>query len=274
MEEIFLIIFGLIIGSFLNVVIYRLPLEKSIVKPRSSCPACGAFIKFYDNIPVLSYLVLLGKCRNCKTRISPLYPAVELFTALTFWLSYTQFKDTSPIHIAFTIVFLCLLSALALIDMKHMILPLELTIGGSIVFLAYSFFNPLLTPINAFGSAFGAAAIFAAIYFFYLKVRKIEGLGQGDIWMTLLLGSFLGANKLVIAILLASFSGLFVGLYFIIFKKKNLKMALPFGSFLGLGSYISLFWGASIFLVIQNVSNYIWLSWSYPIFRFFQNLVR
>jgi leader peptidase (prepilin peptidase)/N-methyltransferase len=251
MEEIALIILGLIVGSFLNVVIHRVPLEKSIIKPRSQCPACGAPIKFYDNVPVLSYILLGGKCRACKAGISLIYPGVELFTAFTFWFSYRYFHD-SPVHAGFTILFLCLLLVLALIDLKHMILPLEISIGGAVVFLGYSFFNPFITPFEAFATAAGAALAFTGIYVFYIKVRKIEGLGQGDIWMMLLLGAFLGLNKLVVAILAASLSGLLTGLFFIIVKKKNLKLALPFGTFLSLGSYISLFWGSSILQLIQS----------------------
>jgi leader peptidase (prepilin peptidase)/N-methyltransferase len=252
MEEIILIIFGLIVGSFLNVVIYRLPLEKSIIKPRSHCPSCTTPIKFYDNIPVVSYILLRGKCRHCNARIPLIYPLVESFTAFSFWLSYVYFGQ-QPLYAAASILFICLLFSLALIDLKHMILPLEITIGGAVVFLIYSFFNPVISPLNAFGSAIGAALVFAAIYYLYLKFRDIEGLGQGDIWMMLLLGSFLGIDKLVIAVLLASFSGLIVGMFFIIFKKKDLKLALPFGTFLSLGSYISLFWGNEILKLIQSI---------------------
>lgn len=252
MEEIFLIILGLIVGSFLNVVIYRLPLEKSIIKPGSHCPSCNTPIKFYDNIPVVSYILLRGKCRNCKARIPLIYPLVESFTAFSFWLSYVYYGQ-QPLYAGASILFICLLLSLALIDLKHMILPLEMTIGGAVVFLIYSFFNPAISPLNAFGSAFGGALVFAAIYYFYLKVREIEGLGQGDIWMMLLLGSFLGINKLVIAVLMASFSGLIVGMFFIIFKKKDLKMPLPFGTFLSLGSYISLFWGNEILKLVQSI---------------------
>jgi leader peptidase (prepilin peptidase)/N-methyltransferase len=252
MEEIFLIIFGLIVGSFLNVVIYRLPLEKSIVKPRSHCPSCTTPIKFYDNIPVVSYILLRGKCRHCNAGIPPIYLLVESFTAFSFWLSYVFFGE-QPLYAAASMLFICLLISLALIDLKHMILPLEITIGGAVVFLIYSFFNPVISPPNAFGSAVGGALVFAAIYYLYLKVREIEGLGQGDIWMMLLLGSFLGINKLVVAVLLASFSGLIVGVFFIIFKKKDLKLALPFGTFLSLGSYISLFWGNEILKLIHSI---------------------
>ncbi len=252
MEEIILIIFGLVVGSFLNVVIYRVPLGKNIIKPRSHCPSCDALIKFYDNIPVVSYILLRGKCRHCQARISPVYPLVEAFTGFSFWLTYVHF-GLQPLYTTAGILFICLLLPLALIDLKHMILPLEITIGGTVVFLIYSFFNPVISPLEAFGTAMGAALVFAAMYYFYLKVKNIEGLGQGDIWMMMLLGSFLGLNKLVIAVLLASFSGLLVGMFFIIFKKKNLKLALPFGTFLSLGSYISLFWGNEILRLIQSI---------------------
>lgn len=252
MEEIILILLGLVVGSFLNVVIYRLPLGKSIIKPRSHCPSCNTLIKFYDNIPVISYLLLGRKCRYCKAKVPLIYPLVESFTAFGFWLSYVYFGH-EVLYTAFSILFICLLFSLALIDLKHMILPLELTIGGAVVFLIYSFFNPVISPLEAFGTAIGAALAFTAIYYLYLKLREIEGLGQGDIWMMLLLGAFLGMNKLVIAVLLASFSGLIVGMFFIFFKKKDMKLALPFGTFLSLGSYISLFWGKKILDFIQSI---------------------
>jgi leader peptidase (prepilin peptidase)/N-methyltransferase len=143
-------------------------------------------------------------------------------------------------------VFICLLIVLAAIDLKHMILPDELTLGGSALFFTYSFFNPAVSQLNAILSGLGAALLFAGFFYFYLKVRKIEGLGFGDIKMVLLMGLFLGLNRLVIAIFLGSLSGLLVGIFFMLFKKKNLKFALPFGPFLSLGSYIALFWGDAI----------------------------
>jgi len=250
MEEIFLICLGLVFGSFLNVVIHRLPLGRSIVRPGSACPDCGAGIRFYDNIPVVSYLVLRGKCRECGSRISVRYPLVELFTAFSFWLAHRYFAD-EPLHLAMTLVFLCLLIALALIDFDHMILPDELTIGGGIGFLIYAFFNPALSVWNAWGTALGTSLFFILLYLVYLRVRKIEGLGLGDVKMVVFLGAFLGLEKCVIALLLASLSGLIVGLFLIVFRKKDLKFALPFGTFLALGSYISVFWGDDIFLTIQ-----------------------
>lgn len=252
MEEIVLIILGLVTGSFLNVVIYRLPLQKSIVRPRSFCPACHKPIPFHDNIPVISFVFLRGKCRWCGARISFRYPLVEIFTAFSFWLCYQQF-GVSPLYTAASIVFVSLLIALALIDLEHMILPDGLTLGGGVVFLIFAFFHPVISTLDAFATAFGSALVFTGFYFFYLKVRKIEGLGFGDVKMMILLGAFLGVKKMVIAIFLASVSGLLVGLLIIVLKRKNLKMALPFGTFLSLGAFVSLFWGESVLTFLHSL---------------------
>jgi len=253
LEDIFSIIFGLIIGSFLNVVIYRLPLNKSLMKPGSYCVSCNTSIRFYDNIPVLSFILLFGKCRECKVRIPVVYPFIEIFTAFSFWLSCIWFFDYSIHYTIFTAIFLAILIALTFIDLFHMILPDGLTLGGGLLFLIYSFFNPRLSSLNSFGTAFGSVLFFAGLYFFYLKVRKIEGLGFGDVKMMLFLGAFLGVAKILIAIMLASFFGLIVGILLIIIKKKTLKFALPFGTFLGIGSFISLFWGEDILLFIRSI---------------------
>ena len=252
MEEIYLILFGLIWGSFLNVVIYRLPLEKSVVKPASYCPKCKATIKFYDNIPVISYLILSGKCRYCKTGISIQYPLIETITAFSFWAAY-QYTGEITIHMAAIIVFLGLIIALGIIDLKHMILPDELTLGGAALFLIYAFFHPEQNTIELIVTALAAALFFAAIYFYYVKIRKREGLGFGDVKFMLLLGAFLGFQKLTVAVLLASFAGVLVGLFFIVFKKKTVKLALPFGTFLSLGSYISLFFGHEILNFLRGL---------------------
>ena len=252
MEEIYIILLGLIWGSFLNVVIYRLPLEKSVVKPASYCPACKATIKFYDNIPVISFLILLGKCRYCKTRISVQYPLIESLTAFSFWAAY-QYTNGITIHMVAVIIFLCLIIALGVIDLKHMILPDELTLGGAALFLIYSFFHPEQNTIELIVTAFVAALFFAAIYYYYVKVRKREGLGFGDVKLMLLLGAFLGFKKLLVAILLASFAGVLVGIFFIVFKKKTVKLALPFGTFLSLGSYIAYFYGHTILNFLRGL---------------------
>lgn len=253
MEEVIAVCFGLIFGSFLNVVIHRLPLDRSVVLPRSHCPACRGAIESYDNIPVISYLILGGRCRYCKVRISFRYPAVEMFTALSFWMAYYYFRP-DLVYVCLAAAFLCLIIALGLIDMDHMILPLELSIGGAVLFLVFSFFNPYLKPVHAFTASAGGALAFTILYFFYLKVRKIEGLGQGDIWMMLLMGAFLGPDKLIVAVLLATFAGLFTGIYFIIVKRKNLRLALPFGTFLAMGSFAALFWGTHILVWLHSIA--------------------
>jgi leader peptidase (prepilin peptidase)/N-methyltransferase len=244
MEAALTVIFGLIIGSFLNVVIHRLPLGENVVFPPSHCPRCRADIPFYHNIPLFSYIFLRGRCHACREHISLQYPLVEGFCAFSFWLTW-QFFGLSHAAVL-SAVFICLLIILAAIDLKHMILPDELTLGGSALFFAYSFFNPAVGQLDAVLSGLGAALVFAGFFYFYLKIRKIEGLGFGDIKMVLLMGLFLGLHRLVVAIFLASVSGLLVGVFFMVFKKKNLKFALPFGPFLSLGSYIALFWGIDI----------------------------
>jgi leader peptidase (prepilin peptidase)/N-methyltransferase len=251
MEEALTVVFGLIIGSFLNVVIHRLPLRENIVFPPSHCPRCRVDIPFYLNIPVLSYILLRGRCHSCRGRISPQYPLVEALSAFSFWLAVHD--HGLSVHAGACAVFLCLLIVLAAIDLKHMILPDELTYSGAAVFLAYSFFNPEVGRLEAVLTGLGAALIFAGLYFFYLKVRKIEGMGFGDIKMVLFLGFFLGLHRMALAIFLASLSGLLVGLYFIVFKKKDLKLALPFGPFLSLGSYVSLFWSDAILAWIGSL---------------------
>lgn len=244
METALSVIFGLIIGSFLNVVIHRLPRGENIVSPPSHCPLCRAEIPFYFNIPILSYILLWGKCRSCRGKISPQYPLVEAFCAFGFWLSVHSYGLSMPA--AASAVFLCFLIALAAIDIKHMILPDELTLSGAALFFIYSFFNPEVGQLDAVLSGLGGALFFAGLYYFYLKIRKIEGLGFGDVKMALFMGLFLGLHRLAVAIFLASLFGLLVGIFIIVFKKKNLKLALPFGPFLSLGSFVSLFWGDAI----------------------------
>lgn len=245
MIELFVGLFGLILGSFYNVVIYRLPLGKSVVHPRSSCTSCGAPISWWQNIPVLSFLVLRGRCARCGVRISWRYPLVEAFTALLFLIAWSKNQEF-PLHAAATALFFSLLLILALIDRDHMILPDSLTLGGSLCFALYLPFHPFLTWQEGVLAGLSGSLIFLALYFFYLKVRKMEGMGLGDVKMVLLLGLFLGPQKLSMAILLASFSGMLVGLWFILVRRKTLHFALPYGTFLSLGSLLSILYGEAL----------------------------
>ncbi len=252
MEIIVLIVAGLSVGSFFNVVIYRLPRGENLAYPRSRCPSCNKPLRWFHNIPVVSFLVLRGRCAYCRAPISCRYPLVEIATAGMFWLCWSRFHS-QPVHALFCAVFLSILLVLALIDLEHMILPDELTLGGAVVFLVYAFFHPgFASPWNGVATAFGAAALFAGIYFFYVKVRGMEGLGFGDVKLMLMLGAFLGLEGLVVALLLASFFGLLVGGFMILFRGKTLKLALPFGPFLSLGAFFSLFWAEQILAAIRS----------------------
>lgn len=251
MEEALSVVLGLIVGSFLNVVIHRLPLGQEVVFRPSHCPRCQAAIPWHLNVPVLSYLALGGRCRSCRAAISPRYPLVELLTAGSFWLACHAYG--ASLHGAAAAVFLALLIALAFIDLQHMILPDELTLGGAALFFLYSFFHPEISWRDAIAAGLGAALFFAALFYFYLKVRKIEGLGFGDVKMALLLGLFLGLRRVTVAVMLASLTGVLVGMFFILFRRKNLKMALPFGPFLALGGYAALFWGEALLAWIGSL---------------------
>jgi len=183
-------VFGLVWGSFLNVVIYRLPRGFSIVRPPSSCPQCGNQIKAYENIPILSYLVLRGKCRSCKATISPAYPLVEALTPFCFLLVYIQYS-LSP-HFFVSCLFVSALIALGFIDYYHQILPDEVTLPGFVLALLYTFFRDDLSLVQALLGAGVGAGFLLLVYGIYYLVRKKEGLGLGDVTMMLLVGAFLG----------------------------------------------------------------------------------
>lgn len=256
MEEIIVIVLGLVIGSFLNVVIYRLPRGESLVYPPSHCTHCNKKIKPYDNIPVISYIILGGKCRYCKNKISIRYPLIEILTSIVFLLLYINFKF-DIIYCVFSFIFFSILIVLAFIDLEHMILPDELTLGGSLLFFIYSFFNPYLKFKEAILASIGGAVFFALLYFFYLKVRKIEALGFGDVKMMLLVGLFLGIKKTIIMVLVSSLLGLIVGMFFVIVKRKTMQFAMPFGTFLSLGAFISFLYSDRIFDFIINLTSFL-----------------
>jgi leader peptidase (prepilin peptidase) / N-methyltransferase len=261
---IFYVLLGLVIGSFLNVCIYRIPLGKSIVFPGSGCPNCGTPIRPYDNIPVLSYLLLRGKCRSCGNPISLQYPVVELLTGLAFYGCAQTWHFTSPTYV--NSLFLSIIIVLVFTDYHHQILPNVLTIPGAVAgFLLSPFqFTGLYTDVlsnrlasqfgledsglalsllgSLLGAVIGAGSLFA-VAFFYEKVRKRQGLGMGDVKMMAMVGAFLGYRLTILTIFLGSFSGLLAGIYLIVFRKMSLQTKLAFGVFLGGGAALSLFYG-------------------------------
>jgi leader peptidase (prepilin peptidase)/N-methyltransferase len=238
---IFVVLFGLAWGSFLNVVIYRLPLGLNLAHPPSACPACGTPIKPWDNIPVLSYVVLRGKCRKCGKGISIRYVLVEMLTPALLVVLHRQYGLTP--HFFAAALFTSALIALAFIDFDHKILPDKITFPIAGLGFAYSFFRPDLTPLQALLGAAAGGGVLLLLYGGYYLVRKKEGLGLGDVTMMVMAGVFLGWGKALLTIILASFAGALVGLAVMAARKKDLQFALPFGSFLAPAAFVALVWG-------------------------------
>lgn len=263
-------VFGAIIGSFLNVVIHRVPLEQSIVFPNSRCPSCGAVIAFYDNVPILSYVLLMAKCRHCKEHISIRYPSVELLTAVLFvgvaW--HDGFSATLP----FDLVFTSALLALVFIDAEHMILPNAITYPGIAFALVARVVIPFLTgnphfddlpslshgtladmPIWAtslagafLGALIGGGSLWL-MGWAWEKLRGIEAMGLGDVKMMFMVGAYLGWRLTILTIFVGVLSGSIIGILLMARQgKRNLQMLLPFGVFLGIGGVAALLFGSQL----------------------------
>ena len=251
-ESILALIFGLVIGSFLNVCIHRWPRGRSVVRPRSHCVRCRKIIAWYDNIPVLSYVLLRGRCRHCGRRISIRYPAVELLTGVLFFLFVRNLGAT--VAAAKMCVFSGMLVALIFSDFEKLILPDEFTIGGTVVGFAFAPFVPIPDDTAAalfwmldlhlhdrwlwLGNAVAGALIPALFLWLggwiYEKVRHREGLGFGDVKLMMMVGSFLGLQLTLSTLLAGSVLGSVVSLAYIgITRKDASTYQLPFGSFLG-----------------------------------------
>ena len=262
--------FGAIIGSFLNVVIHRLPREESIVLPSSRCPSCDAEIAFYDNVPVLSYLVLGGRCRACKVHISARYPAVEALTAF-LWV-VVVWHDGLSFALPFDLIFVTAIVALIFIDAEHMILPNAITYPGIVfalvarVALPFLMGQPhfddlpmLLNGVLAGMPVWGASLVGALIGalagggFLWLmgwtweRLRGVEAMGLGDVKMMFMVGAYFGWRLTILNILLAVFSGSLIGIALMLRQgKRDMKMLLPFGVFLGIGAIAALLFGSRI----------------------------
>ena len=235
---------GLIVGSFLNVVIHRLPLGESIVTPPSRCPACGTRVAPYDNVPVLSWMVLGGRCRSCRTRISVRYPLIELSNGILWALVLRAAPSWGDAATGAFLVSSCL--ALLAIDYDHQILPDWITLPGIAVGLALSFVSVRRTPIEAaLGAALGAGGLFL-LAFTYEKIAGQEGMGLGDVKMLGMIGALLGPAGVVLTLLLGSVSGSIVGLGLILTRGGSAKTKLPFGVFLALGAIAAFFFGDAL----------------------------
>ena len=265
---IFVFLSGACIGSFLNVVIYRIPNDMSIVLPNSACRGCKAPIKFYDNIPVLSWLILGGKCRKCKGGIAWRYPAVELLTALVFTLTYWQTGLNAFLPVA--LVFVSAMIALIFIDSEHMILPNVITYPLLVFVLAARIIFPIIFTDRYFpdtsspagfqlfgypgwlislgGALLGALAGGGSLWLvgaIWKVLRRVDAMGLGDVKMMLAVGALLGWRLTILTIFIGAFTGAVIGIALVMKQKdRNLQTQIPFGIFLGIGSIISLLFGA------------------------------
>jgi leader peptidase (prepilin peptidase)/N-methyltransferase len=261
---IFVTILGALIGSFLNVVIHRVPREESIVFPNSRCPHCGTAIRPYDNIPVVSYLWLRGRCRACHARIPVRYPAVELLTAILFALTFLHPGLT--LALPFNLVFVAAILALIFIDAEHMMLPNVITYPGILFAFAARALVPNLYGIGALadgalagwplaaqslvGALIGALVGGGSLWlvgWLWKRLRGVDAMGLGDVKMMFMVGAFLGWPLTVLAIFLGVLTGSIIGIALMLRRgERDMKMLLPFGIFLGLGAIISLLVGTQI----------------------------
>ena len=257
--------FGLIIGSFLNVCILRIPGGKSIVLPASACPKCGASIHPYDNIPVVSWLLLRGKCRACKAPISPMYPVVELLTGLLFLACFYAFGLT-PEALKWA-AFAAIIIVLVFTDLRERILPdvvnytgfgmglaLSLVtkpIDGTALWIANRVFDfpppaPVLSFVDAIlGAAFGSGLLWV-VSEGYFRLRGREGMGLGDVKMMLMAGAFLGVKRVLLTIFAGAVLGSVLGIVFILVRRKGSDYELPFGTFLGAAALLVVFYGTPL----------------------------
>jgi leader peptidase (prepilin peptidase)/N-methyltransferase len=229
-------LFGAVIGSFLNVCIYRLPLGKSVVGPASSCPNCGRNLAWFENIPIISYLALWGRCRTCRSPISSRYPLVEALTALLFAASW--WYDGPGLLFASRVILGTALIVLFAIDLEHHLLPDVITLPGIVVGFVFSVLTGPGWLDSLLGILVGGGVLFAIAEAYY-RIRGEEGLGMGDVKMLAMIGAFLGWKLTLMTLMLGSFAGSLIGVLFILTNKGDMKYALPFGTFLAVGAALS-----------------------------------
>ncbi len=225
---------GLVVGSFLNVCIHRLPAGESLAWPASRCPHCRTPLRVYDNIPVLSYLALRGRCRSCGEPIAPRYPLVEVLTAGLFVASYALFDGAL---LAQRILFGCAMVVLFFVDFEHYRLPNEITLPGIALGFASSFFLPPGWVDSLLGILIGGGGLWL-LGWIWLVLRKEEGMGFGDVKMLAMIGAFLGWKVMLATLFFSTILGSMLGLGLIALQKGNMKTALPFGCFLAIGGLL------------------------------------
>jgi len=230
------VVFGLIIGSFLNVVIYRLPRDLNISKPRSRCPHCGNLIAWYRNIPVFAWIALRGRCGDCREPISMRYPLVEAAVGILFGAAVYRW-GISWSALA-SMIFGATMLVLALIDYDFKILPNVITLPGIAVGFALSFLDPRITWVDSAIGIVAGGGLLYAVAWIYVKLRDQQGMGMGDVKMIAMIGAFVGWQGVLLTIFLGSFFGSVVGLSLMKIKGREWDYALPFGTFLALAAVI------------------------------------
>ncbi|PIU31926.1 MAG: prepilin peptidase [Syntrophobacteraceae bacterium CG07_land_8_20_14_0_80_61_8] len=236
---------GCCLGSFFNVVIYRLPNAQSIVKPASHCPACQVPIAFYDNIPLLSYVLLRGRCRHCRVRISLRYPLVEALTGVLLLMLLRRY-GWGPAFLIYS-VFACLLLVISFIDWDTFLIPDVLSLPGILVGFTTALFNPRLSWLESLVGIVLGGGVFYLVAWGYQRLRRQEGLGGGDIKLLAMIGAFCGWPGVVFTILLGSLVGTVVGIAVMWKTHQGLTARIPFGPFLALGAVGYIFWGEAFF---------------------------
>jgi len=240
----FLGLLGLIVGSFSNVCIYRIPRNESIVYPASHCPKCHTTIKPIDNIPLLSYILLRGRCRHCKSKISIRYPIVEFLTGFIYIIIYLIYGLSYQ-----TLIYIILSSALIIItfiDLNEQIIPDVISLPGIVIGFILSFFVPYISFINSALGIVVGGGIILIIGLGGSVIFKKEAMGGGDVKLAAMIGAFLGWKYIIVSLFLGFFLGAVTGIILIITKIKKREDVVPFGPFIVLGSLITLLWGEQI----------------------------
>jgi len=252
----YIFIFGACFGSFLNVCIYRLPRELSVVKPRSFCPSCSKLIPWHDNVPIFSYLWLKGRCRFCRRRISFRYVFVELLTAIltVLIIDRGQTLGLDFVEILMRIILTYALIVVSMIDIDFYIIPNEISYSGLVIGLIYSLFHPahlLQSNIgmsflaSIFGAVMGGGVLWLIGWLAKICMKK-EAMGLGDVKLMAMVGAWLGWKAALVSILIASVLGSLVGIVFVVRKRLDLESKMPFGPFLSVAVFIYMMWGEAL----------------------------
>lgn len=236
-------VFGLAVGSFLNVCIYRLPRGQSLASPPSRCPRCQHPLRWYHNIPVFSWIVLRGRCAQCQAPFSIQYPIIEVVTALVWvlivWLTPAGWLLAARLVLATALI------VLFMIDLEHQLLPNVITLPGIAIGFAFSFVVPPGPVDSLLGIVVGGGVLYGIAGAYYL-LRKEEGMGMGDVKMLAMVGAFLGWRAVLLTLVLSSFAGAIIGMTMLGLQKGDMRYALPFGTFLAVGTLIAMLFGEAM----------------------------